>query len=372
MEKPTLFVHQPTVYVYHREYQIMIPFSEPALVWVRVGEECYYDHFAGVMRTDCTVHRVCIPQAVLDEAKEYTVCYRRMPERIPYFPESDDTVETTYSFHPIPKGTARFYHLSDVHNGIDLAIEAASHMEHYDGLILNGDIPNHSGELEYLVEMFRLSGTLSQGEIPCIFTRGNHDTRGAYGEHFGNYCPHRDGKTYFTFQVGDIWGICLDCGEDKDDTCDAYGYTAAYHPFRLEQTRFIKDVIARADEEYNAPGVKHKFVICHAPFSHVSAPPFDIEQEIYTEWCKLIGEHIQPELFIAGHTHKVGLFLEGGELDQLGQFCPVVVGGKPLKKASLALAGTAYTITEKEIHCVINEADGKIIDEFTIPVGDAQ
>ncbi len=372
MEKTALHRYHPTVYVFDREYQIMVPFDVPTLFWVKVGEETYYDHFAGVMKTDCKVHRVYVPQEKLDAAGGYTICYRHMPERPPYNPPSEDTVEIPYKFRPIPQGEARFYHLSDVHDCIDLAIEAAGHMPRYDGLILNGDIPNHSGEREYLLEMLRLSGTLGKGEMPCLFTRGNHDTRGFYGEHFGDYCPHREGRTYFTFRLGDIWGICLDCGEDKDDSCEAYGYTSVYHPFRLAQTQFIKDVIARADEEYNAPGVKHKFVVCHAPFCLVSPPPFDIEQELYTEWCHLIGQHIKPELFIAGHTHKVGLFEQGGELDQLGQFCPIVVGGKPLKKASLALAGTAYTITENTIRAVINEADGTVLGDYTIPVGEQQ
>ena len=65
----------------------------------------------------------------------------------------------------------------------------------------------------------------------------------------------------------------------------------------------------------------------------------------------------------------MGLFEQGGELDQLGQFCPIIVGGKPLKKASLALAGTAYTVTPQEIHAVINEADGTVLGDYTLKVG---
>ena len=79
MEKSPLFLYHPTVYVFDREYQILIPFDLPTLLWVKVGNHTYYDHFAGVMKSDCKVHRVCVPQEILDQAGAYTVCYRPIP-----------------------------------------------------------------------------------------------------------------------------------------------------------------------------------------------------------------------------------------------------------------------------------------------------
>ncbi len=367
MEHAELLQYHPTVYVFDREYQILIPLTHSALCWVKVGEETYYDHCAGIVRSDTLLHRVYIPQGALDAAGGYTVCYRKMVERLPYDPVTEETVELFYPFRPVPEGEARYCHLSDVHDCIDDAIRTAGFMGAFDALILNGDIPNHSGERAFLLEILRLTGTLGKGEIPVIFSRGNHDTRGFFGEHFGDYCPHREGRTFFTFRLGDTWGMVLDCGEDKPDSYSAYGYTAAFHPFRLEQTRFIKEVIARAAEEYEAQGVKHKVLVCHHPFCHVPKPPFDIEQDIYKEWCDLIGEHIKPQVFIAGHTHVTGLFLPGGALDQLGQFAPVIVGGKPRKKNCKEVEAAYYVIGEDGIQVTIYDDSGKITHSIRLP-----
>lgn len=369
MENLGLLQYHPTVYVFDREYQILIPMTHSALCWVKVGEETYYDHCAGIVRSDTLLHRVYVPQAALDAAGGYTVCYRKMLERLPYDPVTEETVEISYDFKPVPEGEARFCHLSDVHDCIDLAIETAGYMGDYDALILNGDIPNHSGERAFLLEILRLSGALGKGTMPVLFSRGNHDTRGYYGEHFGDYCPHREGRTYFTFRLGDIWGMVLDCGEDKEDSYPAYGHTAAFHSFRLDQTRFIKKVIAEADREYNAIGIKHKVLVCHHPFCHVPKAPFDIEQDIYKEWCDLIGEHIRPEVFIAGHTHVTGLFLPGGELDQLGQFAPVIVGGKPRKKSWKTVEAAYYVLNDEEIAVTIYEDTGAVTHEIRLPRG---
>ena len=57
------------------------------------------------------------------------------------------------------------------------------------------------------------------------------------------------GNTYYTFRIGSVWGMFLDCGEDKLDSHEEYGGTVCFHRFRERETAFIKDVIARSGEE---------------------------------------------------------------------------------------------------------------------------
>lgn len=330
MNLPDLFASSPVVYVFENEYQIIIPLTAEALCWVNVGGRCYYDHFAGVLRSGTLLHRCIVPQEELDRAREYTVYCRKITARTPYYPQAEEPVSLTVAFRPVPAESARFYHISDAHSKIEPCIRAAGFFKGGpDALILNGDIPNHCGDMENRGQILKLAGAITGGGIPVVFARGNHDARGSYAEGLEEEIPHRNGRTYYTFRLGNIWGLCLDCGEDKADTSEEYGGTICFHPFREQETAFIQQVIERAQKEYRAPGVRHRIVIAHHPFSFLQEPPFDIEAALYREWCRLLREQIRPDLMLCGHTHEAALYLPGGPKDHLGQPCPVIIGGKP-------------------------------------------
>ena len=70
---PELFKTTPAVFAAGEEYQIMIPVNGEALLWVEIGDHKYYDHSNGIMVSDTDMHRVCVPQKILNEKKEYTV-----------------------------------------------------------------------------------------------------------------------------------------------------------------------------------------------------------------------------------------------------------------------------------------------------------
>lgn len=150
--------------------------------------------------------------------------------------------------------------------------------------MLNGDIPNHAGAREHLDAVLKVASGAGRGECSIICTRGNHDTRGRYAEEFLSYIPHDAGHTYYTVRLGSVWALVLDCGEDKEDSCEEYGGTACFHPFRLAQTQFIQKVIDNAKNEYAAPGIKHRLIISHVPFTYSGQGKFAIEAEVYRDW----------------------------------------------------------------------------------------
>ncbi len=322
----------PAVFAVGNEYQIMVPVTAPSLFWVEVDGKCYYDAENGIMRSLCTTHRVSVPMEALDNAGTYTVYERVIIDRSPYFPKTEEPVGKTFSFRPVPKDNIRLFHISDTHNSFELPVTSAKMCENIDVLVMNGDILDHSGDIEKFDIIYQIAEAITGGEIPIIFARGNHDLRGYYAEQIANHTPNHNGKTYFTFRLGSIWGVALDCGEDKWDSCEEYGHTVACHDFRLKETEFIKEIIANADKEYNAPGVEHRLVVCHAPFSWVHKHPFDIETEIYTRWCKLLKEHVKPDLMLSGHLHRIVNSPLGGEMDHLGQPCHVLVAAAVRKK----------------------------------------
>ncbi len=353
----------PAVFAVGNDYQIMFEVESDALVSVRVGENTYYDESNGIMNTLSSMHRVTVPSALLNEEKEYTVCLRPLIERKPYFSETGEPVEISFNFKPVPESNIRAYHLSDTHNHINAPVAAAKTFGDIDFLILNGDILDHSGDPSKFANIYIICSEITGGNIPVVFSRGNHDLRGNYAEKFADYTPSQNRNTYYSFRLGSIWGILLDCGEDKGDEHAEYGYTVACHPFRLRQTEYLKSVIANADKEYNADGIKTRIVISHNPFTEKHPAPFDIEKDIFTQWANLLKEHIKPDVMICGHTHRMSVFYPNIEDDYINRPCPVVVGSQPLKDGFI---GCGYVFGDNEIKAVFTDNLGNVILSETI------
>ena len=237
----------PAVFAVGTDYQIMVQVTRESMFWVKVGDKCYYDESNGILRSLSEHHRAIVPMAELDKAGKYTVCVHPLIERKPYYTETEPVQEFEFEFHPVPaEGPVRAYHISDAHNRIEEPLRAARVFGDIDFLILNGDVIDHSGDPSKFSNIYEICSELTGGHIPTIFSRGNHDMRGNYAERFAEYTPNQQGRTYYTFRLGRIWGILMDCGEDKPDGGIEYGGTICCHVFRLRQTEYIKDVIARA------------------------------------------------------------------------------------------------------------------------------
>lgn len=322
---PKHFETTPIVYAVGKNYQIIVPVSCETLMWVKVGEACFYDDVNGILRSNCTTHRMTVPMELLDAAREYKVCYRVVNERKPYYSDVSDIFEYSSIFYPVKQEGARFFHIADAHNTVEMPVAAAKAFGNIDFLILNGDLPDHSGDIKNFNTIHRIAAEITNGEKPVVFSRGNHDMRGIHAESIAEHTPTDNGRSYYTFCLGSIWGMVLDCGEDKSDAHSEYAHTVCCEDFRRRQTEFIKNVISKSNEEYEKIGVKNRLIICHIPFTESFEQPFDIEKNTYFEWCRLLREHIKPDVMICGHVHQAYVTHEGDARDAWGQSCPVVV-----------------------------------------------
>ena len=349
----------PAVFAVGTDYQIMVPVKSDVLFWVTINGKDYFDHSNGIIRSSTRLHRVTVPSAELDRAGEYTVSYRKIIDRKPYFPETESPVSAKYEFRPVPaNGKINIYHLSDTHGRFDIpAMTAGYFPDKPDLFVLNGDIPDHSGKIENFDLIYRLCESVTEGSRTCVFSRGNHDTRGFYAENIAEYTPTKDGKSYFTFRAGCVWGIVMDCGEDKEDSFDEYGHTVCCHQFRLDETHYLESVIQNAENEYLAPGVEYRMVIVHNPFSMTLPAPFDIEQDLFDKWLDLLGSSINPQIMLCGHLHTTEISPVGGKLDDKGQICPVIIGSR-------AVVGDDKKINDF-IGCAITLENNNAVVRFT-------
>lgn len=371
-QKPEIFAALPTVYAVADKYIIIVPVNEPCLMWVGIGENEYYDDSNGILRSGRLTHKMTVPMAELDAARSYTVRWRKMIERKPYRSEVGEIEEYTSAFRPIDPDKERIniYNIADAHNRVDGPINAGKYFERtgeeLDLLLLNGDIPNHSGDVAYFEAMHRIAAGVTGGEIPVVFARGNHDTRGVCAELIEDYTPTDNGVSYYTFRLGPVWGIVMDCAEDKPDDHVEYAHTICCEDFRRRETRWLEALCNAEKPEYSDGGIKYKIVVVHNPFTERRNPPFDIEEDTFAHWASLLRENVKPHLMICGHVHKCYVTYPGGERDAFGQPCPIVAASKLSKDDLSFFVGGAITLDGNMAYVRFTDNDGNIVGEETV------
>lgn len=330
----------PSVCVVGGEYQIVGCVKEFGSVAVEIDGKYYYEDNSGVLPCIKKNYKITVPKSALDNAKKYSIVYKRVVEKKKYFSVVDDTLKVEFDFKPLEKNDdINIYHLADVHKRFSLAKSAVEYFgEDLDLLVINGDIAEVDTEEDFL-EVLTFVGELVKGKIPIVFVRGNHDTRGVLAESFTKYFPSNGNKTYFDFDLGSIGGVSLDVGEDKLDSHEVYAGLNVFEDYRKAQTTYLK-LKKKTDKKYY-------FSVCHIPICKTTKTPgdeFDIECETYTTWCAEL-KRIGVKFMLSGHLHKA--FVLGK--DDEGKTCscefPVIVGSA-LFRPEEVLWGLAITLSK--------------------------
>lgn len=371
----TPFITSPAVFAAGRCYQIMAVTDTELLYWVEINGKNYYDASNGVMRSACRAHRAVVPMEELDKARRYTICFRRVLSRNGPVPVTGEIERIDYSFRPVPeKGKINIYQAADAHQLDKLPHMAGKYFgKELHLLVLNGDTFDFCHEEKDFDYLYNLAGALTRGEIPIIFTKGNHDNRGYLAEKLAEYTPVIGGRSYYSVRLGNIWALILDCGECCADDYFEYGNTVCHHDFRLEETNFIERIIANSQDEYNAPGVQYRLIISHSPITHIRQAPYNIEIELYSQWTKLINENIRPHFMLSGHLHILEVSEPGGRLDTLGQSCPVVIASKPICNAERRVVdytGCALVLDDSEVSVLFTDSQKRIVGKHRFSIHD--
>lgn len=344
----------PSVFVIGEEYEILINLTGFGLCFIKIGDTLYYEENSGVLPSERTVVKIRIPQEALDRAREYEIVFRATEERKSYWSTFLAPQTQKFAFKPPKKsGDIKIYYLSDVHGRFELAAGAASYFgEDTDLFVFNGDMGECEREEDYLT-VCRFVGTIAGGRIPVLFTRGNHDTRGRLSERFTEYFPCQGKKTYYTFRLGCLNGIVLDCGEDKPDPSPEYDSSLdtpaeylglnRFHAYRQRELEFLRGITLPED------GIP--FVVSHVCPAMTTKEPFgrfDIDREIYIEWCREL-DRIAPLFMLCGHFHDPFILMPGDERSLRSHAYPVVFGNNRIPgNGSQHFWGTAIILNR---HC---------------------
>ena len=263
------FDGNPVVYAVGEEYQITFTTKAKGTAWVRIDGVEYNDTYSGYRETENTIHKISVPMEVLDNAKAYTIYTKSMLLRGPYSSLQGKTISKDYAWKGVtPEDGLNYYVFSDNHNTTKTPYAAATYFgDDLDFLISCGDTVSWIDREADLTNLLRLAGDITKGQVPVIYARGNHETKGVKAHEYYQYVGADDEKYYYTFRLKNIWGIVLDIGEDHaDDFIEYYG-AAKFDDYRDEQIEFLDQVIANADTEYDAPGVDYRIAVSHIPLT---------------------------------------------------------------------------------------------------------
>lgn len=294
----------PVVYAVEDQYQIVFSTSDNAVSWVEIGGERYYDLYAGSMRSADRVHKVEVPQRVLDSARGYTVCAQQMLYRGPFGGYKGDTISQSYDFRGVDASDGlQYYALSDVHEAVGAAAAACG--EDADFVVLIGDLISMVETEADARLASELAHSITGGEIPVIYARGNHEIKGEQAENLYKYVGSRNqGFAYWVTLSDQVFGVVLDMGEDHEDDWWEYYGTARFDLYRQEQTRMLEQLLAAGDYE----SYPYRMAICHIPIVHVNKHGYFAQTK--ETWTKLLNE-LGADISLSGHEHELWPLLPG-------------------------------------------------------------
>lgn len=304
--RPCDFTYGAVVYAVEDDYQIVFSTSDSAIAWVEIDGTCYYDLYAGSMRSVDRVHKIEVPQSVLDAAGSYKTCARQMIYRGPFGGYTGETISQIYDFRPVDGSDGlNYFALSDVHEAVDAAILAATAREDADFIVLLGDLVSMVETEEDAQLANELAHGITRGEIPVIYARGNHEIKGEYSEVLYKYVGSKNQEYAYSVTLGDeVFAVVLDLGEDHEDDWWEYYGTAQFDLYRQKQTEMLEEILA----EGNYRNYRYRMALCHIPVQYVDKHGYF--EAFRNEWTALLNE-MDVDIALSGHKHVLWPFIPG-------------------------------------------------------------
>jgi len=259
--------------------------------------------------------------------------YRAISQEItlyqPYKKEFGDTVRTPlHSFTTWDDNKKDFTAVifNDIHDKYSLFDKLFAQVKDtgYDVVFFNGDcIADVQSEDNAIRSISHYCKGVDGSNIPTIFIRGNHETRGAYSMFLWNLLEKKGGThTYGGFNLGDTRFVLLDCGEDKPDEHWVYYDMNDFTQYRQDQAEFLKKEIV--SNEFKK--ATKRVLIHHIPIygEHIG----DYHP------CKDLWEPILSKakfnISLNAHTHRFEHIPVGKDKN----IYPVIIGGGSDEKSA--------------------------------------
>lgn len=250
------------------------------------------------------------------------------------------------------KADCTFTMVNDIHgrDSMMLALTKGLKEQKPDFVVFNGDMVSFMGSTEDIETGFMTRATETFAtDIPLVYVRGNHETRGPGFSEYLNLFPTPTNTPYFTFRQGPVAFVVLDSGEDKPDSDIEYGGTAAYDAYREKMAEWLKEAVK--SEEFRSAPVK--IALLHIPFD--KGLGWYGNNELKRLLLPTLNE-AGIDVMLCGHTHRYS-FRDVGSVDN--NF-PILVNSNNDKVNVRA--------TKSQIDMEVVDATGKVLHRHTVKV----
>ena len=250
------------------------------------------------------------------------------------------------------KADCSFTMVNDIHgrDSMMLALTKGLKEQKPDFVVFNGDMVSFMGSVEDIETGFMTRATETFAtDIPLVYVRGNHETRGPGFSEYLNLFPTPTNTPYFTFRQGPVAFVVLDSGEDKPDSDIEYGGTAAYDAYREKMAEWLKEAVK--SEEFRSAPVK--IALLHIPFD--KGVGWYGNNELKRLLLPTLNE-AGIDVMLCGHTHRYS-FRDVGSVDN--NF-PILVNSNNDKVNVRA--------TKSQIDMEVVDATGKVLHRHTVKV----
>lgn len=254
-----------------------------------------YDTDNGRLRGDSIIHSVPVPYEHLD-GNSYCIGSAPVADNLSYGGRIGKTaMSQPYAFRAPQGDTFGALVASDWHTHVKDAVRATQSVGEYQAVILLGDgVPGLMYEEEAAAYIVSFGAQVSQGRMPVLYVRGNHETRGPYANKLADALGMDE--FYGTAKLGNYNFILLDSGEDKVDSHPEYGGMTDYGTYRRDMVEWL--------EQLDLTASPRNIVLSH---SHKIA----IEEELQTRAYERL-QALGCKFMLSGHTHTNELFEYNG------------------------------------------------------------
>ncbi len=308
------------------EMTVMWLTNVPTRSWVEYGTDPNALQRArtfieGEMVANNKIHRVHLSNLQPGTRYYYRVVSQEITRYSSYYKEFGDTVRSDIKSFTTWSDDIRDFRVivyNDLHSNMGMFNKLHSLVEDkpYDLVIFNGDcFDDVEVEEDILNRLLTYTPRIKSDEVPSIFIRGNHETRGEYSLHLWDYLGRMDGRSYSAFSMGDTRFVLLDCGEDKPDDHWVYYDMNDFAQHRINQAEFLKkELKSREFKRANK-----RILIHHIPIFGVNPDSFSPCSDLWIPVLKGVPFNVS----LNAHTHRYRVIEKGED----GNHFPVIIGG---------------------------------------------
>ena len=278
----------------------------PGIILYEKGENprLVQNRHDGLLNVDKGIHKVIVTGLKPGRSYSYKAFCIDVINFKPYECTFGDTVYSskgTFDTLDPTKNEVKFTVFCDAH---DNSSRIGKYLEHsniseQDFYLLNGDIMGHvDEEVQIFASFIDTCVSRFAQNIPFLFIRGNHETRGAYARELKSYLSLKDDSYYFAFTHGPARFIVLDSGEDKKDDNIEYSGLVDFESYRERQLDWLKKEVS--SKEFRR--AKVNIVVVHMPILKETKSRYGMAQ--LAKYYGPVLKNAGIDLMISGHVHK--------------------------------------------------------------------